>query len=46
MRVFKQDVSVDNIIRSIHKLQATVAILMEQMDEDTLEDAKIMYYSN
>lgn len=33
-------------MRSIHKLQAAVATIMEKMDDDTLNDARIMYYSN
>lgn len=43
--MFEEEICLESILRSIHKLQASVAALM-QNDEDKIRDAKTMYYAN
>lgn len=45
LHVFEDEICVESILRSIHKLQASMAAVIEN-DEEKIKNAKTMYFAN
>ena len=45
LEVFEDDICLENIMRSIHKLQGAVAAIILE-DEDIIRNAKTLYFAN
>ena len=45
LQIFEDDICIENILRSIHKLQSAVAALVMD-NEEVIKDAKTLYYAN
>ena len=45
LKIFEDDICIENILRSIHKLQAAVAALVED-DQEVINNAKTLYFAN
>jgi hypothetical protein len=45
LHVFEDEICVESILRSIHKLQASMAAVVEN-DEEKIKNAKTMYFAN
>lgn len=45
LKIFEDDICIENILRSIHKLQAAVAAIVED-NQEVINNAKTLYFAN